>query len=107
MDAFEILSGKHNDLKLLCVGGGKYLESTIRIATQRKIIEKVIFTGYSDHVIDYLNAIDILVLTSSWEGFPNAILQAMSMGIPVVVSNVGGCSEIVDNMINGITISFQ
>ena len=100
--AFEILSAKHGNLKLLCVGGGKYLEQTIATASQLNLAKKIIFTGYSGRVIDYLNTMDILVLPSLWEGLPNAIIQAMSMGIPVVASNVGGCPEIVNNMKNGM-----
>ena len=100
--AFEILSAKHENIKLLCVGGGEYLEQTIAAASQLNLAKKIIFTGYSGRVIDYLNTMDILVLPSLWEGLPNAIIQAMSMGIPVVASNVGGCPEIINNMKNGL-----
>ena len=102
LKAFEMLSTKNENLKLLCVGGGENLEKTKKMALRQNLHGKVIFTGYSEHVIGYLNAIDILVLPSLWEGFPNAILQAMSMEIPVVASNVGGCPEIINNMRNGI-----
>ena len=78
------------------------MERTIATASQLNLAKKIIFTGYSERVIDYLNTMDILVLPSLWEGLPNAIIQAMNMGIPVVTSNVGGCPEIVNNMKNGI-----
>ena len=100
--AFEILSAKHGNVKLLCVGGGKYLEQTVAMASQLNLTKKIIFTGYSERVSDYLNTMDILVLPSLRESLPNAIIQAMSMGIPVVASNVGGCPEIINNMKNGM-----
>ena len=45
---------------------------------------------------------DIFVLCSTREGFPNVLLQAMSMKLPVVSADVGGCSEIIDHRSNGI-----
>lgn len=102
LTAFEILSSKYCYLKLLCVGGGEYLEQSKAIVKSRNLKRKVIFTGYTEKVLECLSAIDLLVLPSLWEGLPNALLQAMSMEIPVVVSNVGGCSEIVHHRVNGI-----
>ena len=101
LKAFEILSAKYSYLKLLCVGGGEYLEQSKSIITSWNLNRKVIFTGYTKNVVECLSAIDIMVLPSLWEGLPNALLQGMSMEIPVVASNVGGCSEIVHHMENG------
>ena len=102
LKAFAILSEKYGKLKLLCVGGGKYLEHSKLIATEQNLEKKIVFTGYSEYVVKYLSAVDIFVLPSLWEGLPNALLQAMSMEIPVVASSVGGCSEIVHHMENGM-----
>jgi glycosyltransferase involved in cell wall biosynthesis len=102
IEAFETLSDKYQNLKLVCVGGGKYFSDIQLLVTKRRLNKNVIFTGYTEYIIDYLNAIDILVLPSLWEGLPNAIMQGMSMEIPVVVSDVGGCSEIVCHMENGM-----
>jgi glycosyltransferase involved in cell wall biosynthesis/2-polyprenyl-3-methyl-5-hydroxy-6-metoxy-1,4-benzoquinol methylase len=45
--------------------------------------------------------LDVLVLTSIYEGLPNVIMEAMAMKKPVVTTNVGGCAELVDDKING------
>src|SRR5262249_25160469 len=42
-----------------------------------------------------LSALDLLALTSSQEGMPNTVLEAMAAGRPVVATNVGGCPELV------------
>lgn len=105
LNAFGQVSGSYENLKLLCVGGGRYLETIKKMAQDQGISEKVIFVGYSKDVVGYLNIIDILVLTSLFEGLPNVILEAMCMNIPVITSSVGGCPEIIENMQNGILFS--
>jgi L-malate glycosyltransferase len=101
LEAFKILAAKYSHLQLLCVGGGEYLKRSKSIVKSWNLNKKVIFTGYTENIVECLSAIDILVLPSLWEGLPNALLQGMSMEIPVVASNVGGCPEIIHHMKNG------
>ena len=103
--AFNILTKKHPDLKLLCVGGGKELASMKSVAVNYSMEDNIIFTGYSSNVVEYLSVMDIFVLCSLHEGMPNVITQAMSMNIPIIASSVGGCPEIIENMQNGILFS--
>lgn len=102
MNAFRILFQRNKNLKLICVGGGYYLADIKRMATEYHLGKAVIFTGYSQHVLEYFSLMDIFVLCSVKEGFPNVLLQAMAMSLPVVSANVGGCPEIIDHMKNGI-----
>ena len=102
MNAFRILFQRNRNLKLICVGGGSYLSDIKRMALKYHLEKAVIFTGYSPHVVEYLSLMDVFVLCSLKEGFPNVLLQAMTMSLPVVSANVGGCSEIIDHMKNGI-----
>lgn len=55
-------------------------------------------------VFDILGQSDIFVFLSDWEGFPMTILEAMSVGLPVIASDVGGVGEMVDSE-NGILVS--
>jgi glycosyltransferase involved in cell wall biosynthesis len=102
IDAFRTLLNKYQQVRLLCVGGGKDLEKTKRVVNAYGLGKKVIFTGYTEDVFRYLNVLDIFVLCSSCEGSPNVLLQAMSMGVPVVCSSVGGCPEIIEHLESGI-----
>ncbi|MGV8048733.1 MAG: glycosyltransferase [Anaerolineaceae bacterium] len=102
IDAFRTLKETHENLKLLLVGGGPQLNDVKKIAINFGIQDDVLFAGYSPDVVNYINAMDIFVLCSSFEGLPNAILQAMSIGIPVISSAVGGCPEIIEHLTNGM-----
>ena len=57
----------------------------------------IIFTGFTDEVPAYLSATDIYLSTSRWEGLPYALIEAQSLGIPVVATNVVGNNEVVEN----------
>ncbi|MFA7314318.1 MAG: glycosyltransferase family 4 protein [Candidatus Magasanikbacteria bacterium] len=86
-------------IQFTIVGDGpkrKYLE---QLAKEKKV--NVFFTGNLEHgeVMKELSKNDIFVFISAWEGFPYTILEALSVGLPVIASNVGGVGEIVDNTV--------
>ena len=66
--------------------------------------ENVFFLGNIPNAGAYCSIADLFMLPSNYEGLPMVILEAMSFGKPVVASNVGGISEIVENGKNGYTI---
>ena len=51
-----------------------------------------------------LNRSDVFVLTSKWEGLPRSIIEAMRAGLPVIASDVGGVSELVEEGITGYLV---
>ena len=61
----------------------------------------IIFTGFTDEIPAYLSATDIYLSTSRWEGLPYALIEAQSLDIPVVATNVVGNNEVVENDKNG------
>lgn len=100
---FSILNQKHPNLRLICVGGGTLLQEMKHLAELLEVESQIIFTGYTDDIISYLRLMDLFVLCSERESFPNVLLQAMSMEVPVLSTNVGGCLEIVKHGKNGMT----
>tara|TARA_B100000787_G_C16159711_1_gene280778 strand:- start:632 stop:1345 length:714 start_codon:yes stop_codon:yes gene_type:complete len=69
--------------------------------------ERIHWVGFQDDIRPYLNLSDILVLPSYREGFPNVVLQALSMETPVIASNVNGSNEIIIDGENGWLIPKQ
>jgi len=82
-------------LKCMVIGSGPEKEKLEELVMKKNLKDKVIFTGFQNYPVSYINAMDIFVLTSEQEGLPRVILEAMLMGKPVVASNVSGPSELV------------
>ncbi len=96
---------KKIDARLIIVGDGSERPRLEKIVLDFGIKGKVMFTGWTDNPFSYLGAMDIFVLPSLWEGFPNVILEAMACGVPVVVSDSsGGIREIIKDGFNGLLV---
>lgn len=63
-----------------------------------------IFTGYTNAVVKYISAFDVLVHPSYREGFSMVIQQAMAMDVAVVTTNIPGPSEVIENNISGLLV---
>ena len=79
---------------LLLVGEGPERESIGRVIASANLQERVFMLGRRLDVHDILDAADLVVLPSCSEGMPNAVLEAMAHGIPVVASDVGGVNSL-------------
>jgi len=96
------LKEKYSDLILIILGEGedrKKIEDQIK---NLKLENNVILLGNKNNVADYLSTADVFVLSSLWEGMPNALLEAMACGLPVVATKVSGIPEIILNEETGL-----
>lgn len=84
-----------DEYSLTLVGDGPGLAAAKVVALELKIGDKVVFFGARSDVPEILEASDIFVLASNWEGFPISILEGMRAGLPIVSSKVGGVAEAV------------
>lgn len=91
------------DVSALIIGDGQDKEKLKDFCKTHGIDKKVIFTGYQETVANFYQILDVLVLPSLSEGLPNTVLEAMSFGIPVLATSVGGVPEIINNE-NGILV---
>jgi glycosyltransferase involved in cell wall biosynthesis len=104
VEAFARL--KDPTARLLIVGDGPMREVLARQVAEHGIKDRVSMPGNQEDVVPWLRAMDVFVLPSyANEGVPQAILQAMACGLPVVTTTVGGIEEVVANDTNGVVIA--
>jgi glycosyltransferase involved in cell wall biosynthesis len=99
--AARVAAEQFPDWHFLLVGDGEDQKEMLAEADGLKNLE---FTGQVDNIADYLASFDIFVFPSLHEGLGSSLLDAMSFGLPLVASNVGGIAEIVEDRVNGILI---
>lgn len=87
IDIFHSLSKDRDDAVLVLVGEGELKESVKRKVEKLGIGNKVLFTGIRSDVSKLLNAFDILLLPSLFEGMPNIVIEAQAVGLNCLVSN--------------------
>lgn len=85
---------QYKDVKFIILGDGplrNYLES---LSKQYDLNQHILFLGWKTNVIEYLKIIDIFCQTSIWEALPIILLEVMSLGKPIVATDVGGVREL-------------
>ena len=86
-------------------GSPEYKAELENYAEELKINQNVIFTGHCDNVAPIVRACDILVHAStSPEPFGRVIIEAMSLGKPVIATGIGGPAEVIDSGIDGLLV---
>lgn len=103
--ALSILKSQNSktNIHLVVVGSGKseYVSALKSIVEKEKLHDYVHFVGNQSDVRPYLYMADLFTLTSESETFSIAALEAMSMGLPVVLTDIGGAREMVVSGLNG------
>lgn len=91
------------DIELTLIGGGPLLEEYKEIAKDNKNFTFITWVQ-QEELLPILNQSDIYIQPSISEGMPRTILEAMAMKLPVIVSDVGAISGIVNHKVNGMLI---
>jgi len=92
-------------LRLWMVGDGSERERLERLAAELGIGEQVTFWGQQLDVAPFFSAADAFIMSSKSEGLPISLLQAFSLGLPAIVTDVGGMAEVVRPAQAGYTVS--
>ena len=101
--ALKSLKNGHWTLELLG-DGTETLERIKNLVAAYGLSDKITFGGYVENIDAYLADADLCILISYSEGFPLSILEAMSLNLPIIASNVGGIGEQVIDGYNGYLI---
>lgn len=108
VEVAQLLSKKYNNIHFSILGAG--LTDDLKEKVIKKIDDshlsnkfEILEWGQQSKSLDYLDSIDIFILPSLFEGFPLSPLEAMSRGVPCVLSKGYGCIDLVDNGENGFS----
>lgn len=106
ISAFDNINKEISKTKLLLVGSLETELDPLSVETEKtiRLNESIISVGYQNDVRPYFGISDALTFPSYREGFPNVVMQAGSMGVPCIVSNINGCNEIVQENSNGLIV---
>lgn len=104
--AFDRLATTCSDLELALVGGGDLLEETRRLAETCATRDRIHLPGF-DHSEKWLAWADCFVLPSRCEGLSNALLEAMSAGLPCIANDIPPNREVLANGEAGILVPVE
>lgn len=96
IDAFSQLATRVANARLVLIGQYAGREEALRARAQRLgIAERVLFTGPRTDAVRVVQACDVFAMSSTFEGLPIALLEAMAVGKPAVCTDVGGISAVI------------
>jgi len=87
LEIFKKIKSKNNNFVLLLIGEGKLKDNIIKLATELKIIDDIIFLGIRDDVNEILQIIDYILFPSVYEGLPVTLVEAQAAGVMCFISN--------------------
>lgn len=92
-------------MRLAIVGDGPGRDNLRQQVASLGIEDRVVFAGQQEHVVPWFQAADVVTLPSyANEGVPQALMQAMACGLPVVTTGVGAIGEIVSHEVHGLVV---
>jgi glycosyltransferase involved in cell wall biosynthesis len=104
LQAFARVVRERSDTTLLIAGDGPLRKAMESMALDLGISGYVRFLGIRRDVSQLMTAADAYVMSSSWEGMPNVLLEASATGLPIVATDVGGNREIVLDGVTGFLV---
>jgi glycosyltransferase involved in cell wall biosynthesis len=102
--AAATLVRRHPDLRFLIVGDGPERRTLEALVDERGLSGHVQFLGHREDVPALLASADAFVLPSRSEAFPNAVVEAMAAGLPVVATAIGGVPELIEHDRTGLLV---
>lgn len=105
IDAFKLIEEKHPDYKLIIFGEGELRNELQAQIDRLGLSGKVLLPGSSPEAIKLVNRTSVFVLSSDMEGMPNALMEAIALGVPCVSTRCEmGPEELIDDGVNGLLV---
>jgi glycosyltransferase involved in cell wall biosynthesis len=105
LEALGVMAKMGHRPLVFMVGQGPLRRELEEYSHNLGVQHQVRFVGSVSHVVDYLYAADAFVLPSSTEGVSNALLEAMSVGVPAVGSDISGNRELIEDSVHGFLVA--
>ncbi|MBQ8349269.1 MAG: glycosyltransferase family 4 protein [Ruminococcus sp.] len=104
--AFKNISSKYSDYELRIFGEGPERSNLEEIIAANKLENRVLLMGQSNNIVKQIQDASIFVLSSDFEGMPNALIEAMALGLPCISTDCrgGGAKFLIQNNMNGILV---
>ncbi|MDM8302548.1 glycosyltransferase [Collinsella tanakaei] len=102
LDALRSVAFIHKDVRMALVGDGPLDNELKDYVNNNGLQNNVSFLGLRDDVAELMRRSKVFVLSSDFEGLPLSMLEAMSVGLPIVSTRVGGIPDVVDG--NGLLV---
>ena len=106
VEALVPICTAHN-VKIIIAGDGQSRNDIKQFVKEKGLSEKIILPGYVHNVSDHLKLFDMYVLPSIYEGFPIALVEAISHSLPVIATNIDGCREAIENEKTGLLVPIR
>lgn len=103
--AFAEIHKDFPDTKLIIVGDGPYRHRLEALALKYRLMQgAAVFTGWEEHVLRHFQYANCYLLTSNYEGYGRTVIEALSVGVPVIMTDVGIAGDIVKNEESGLIV---
>lgn len=104
LKVFKAILDRNDNVKLFLIGDGPLRQDIEQQANNLGISRNVVFIGNVDNVNDYLQAMDVMVMPSLFEGLPLALLEWQLCGLPVVMSDQITSEAIISDKIKSLSL---
>jgi glycosyltransferase involved in cell wall biosynthesis len=104
LDAASLVRRRLPDVRFIMVGTGLLEDEIHRLSHDRGLDRTVVFTGFRDDAQRLAAAFDVFAMTSDFEGLSIAVIEALALGTPAVVTGVGGMPEVINDGEQGFVV---
>lgn len=107
VEAFDLISKELPNIKLSFYGSGREQELIEQMVCEKNLSGRVNFKGLVKDIPNQIKDSKLFVMTSDFEGLPNALIEAMACGLACVTTDCspGGARELIENNVNGVIVS--
>jgi glycosyltransferase involved in cell wall biosynthesis len=96
-----LIAREFPEARFILAGDGELRDRVERLVHESRLSDRFHLLGWRRDIPILMNALDVFVLTSRWEGLPCVLLEARAAAIPIVATNVGGAEEAIHEGVHG------